>query len=127
MKYYMRKSKNGVTAAKGKYVAKARHYNTLDFTEMARRISNSCTLTEADVTATLIAFSQEMMAALKNGDVVVMPNIGKFKLEMEVRPVDDPKDFDPSKHLKRFQLHVLPAMKDGKRKVYQDIHLEREQ
>lgn len=126
MKYYMTKSNNRVSAAKGKYVAKVRHYQTVDFNAIADRISGSCTLTKADVIATLTAFSQEMVRSLKNGDVVEMPEIGKFKLEMEVAPVDAPADFEPSKHLKRFQLHVLPAMRGGKRLMYQDINLERE-
>lgn len=126
MKYHMVKSKNRVTAAKGKYVAKVRHYQTVDFDTIAERISESCTLTKADIIATLTAFSREMQQSLKNGDMVVMPNIGKFKLEMEVVPVEHPSDFEPSKHLKRFQLHVLPNMRRGKREVYQDIKLERE-
>lgn len=126
MKYYMKKSNNSVTAAKGKYVAKVRHYQTVDFDTIAQRITDSCTLTKADVVATLTAFGEEMQRALQEGDVVEMPNIGKFKLEMEVAPVDNPEDFDPAKHLKRFQMHVLPATKDRKRKLYQDIKLERE-
>lgn len=126
MKYHMVKSKNRVTAAKGKYVAKVRHYQTVDFDTIAERISESCTLTKADIIATLTAFSREMQQSLKNGDMVVMPNIGKFKLEMEVVPVEHPSDFEPSKHLKRFQLHVLPNMRRGRREVYQDIKLERE-
>lgn len=126
MKYYMTKSKNRVSAANGKYVAKVRHYQTVDFDTIAERISNSCTLTKADIIATLTAFSEEMLRSLKNGDVVVMPNIGKFKMEMEVAPVDTPAEFDPTKHLKRFQLHILPSMKRGKREVYQNIKIERE-
>ncbi len=126
MKYYMTKSNNRVSAAKGKFVAKARHYQTVDFDTIAERISDSCTLTKADIIATLTAFSHEMQRSLKAGDMVIMPGIGKFKLEMEVTPVDNPADFEPSKHLKRFQLHVLPTMRRGKRVVYQDIKLERE-
>lgn len=126
MKYYMTKSNNRVSAAKGKYVAKVRHYQTVDFDTIAERISDSCTLTKADVIATLTAFSKEMVRSLKDGDMVEMPEIGKFKLEMEVAPVNAPGEFEPSRHLKRFQLHVLPVMKGGKRVMYQDIDLERE-
>lgn len=126
MKYYMTKSNNSVSAAKGKYVAKVSHYQTVDFDTIAERISDSCTLTKADIIATLTAFSHEMQRSLKDGDMVIMPGIGKFKLEMEVVPVDSPADFEPSEHLKRFQLHVLPTMRHGKREVYQDIKLERE-
>lgn len=126
MKYYIKKSKNGVTAAKGKYVAKVRHYQTVDFDTIAERISESCTLTKADIIATLTAFSHEMQRSLKAGDIVDMPDIGKFKLEMEVVPVDAPSLFEPAKHLKRFQLHVLPSMNHGKRAVYQGIKLEKE-
>lgn len=126
MKYYMTKSSNSVSAAKGKYVAKVRHYQTVGFDDIADRIVNSCTLTKADVIATLMAFGEEMKRSLQQGDVVVMPHIGKFKIEMEVMPVDAPGDFEPSKHLKRFQLHVLPTMKNGKREVYQGIHIEKE-
>lgn len=126
MKYHLAKSSNRVSAAKGKYVAKVRHYQTVDFDKMADRISNSCTLTKADIIATLTAFGEEMKRSLQDGDMVIMPNIGKFKLEMEVVPVDHPAEFEPHKHLKRFQLHVLPTMKDGKRELYQGIKLERE-
>lgn len=126
MKYYMKKSSNSVSAAKGKYVAKIHHYSTIDFETMAERISYKCTLTKADIMATMLAFGDEMQRCLQDGNIVVMPNIGKFKLEMEVMPVAKKEDFDPAKHLKRYQLHVLPEAKDGKRKLYQGIKLEKE-
>lgn len=126
MKYYMKESRNGVTASKGKYVAKVRHYQTVDFDAIADRITESSTLTKADVIATLTAFGEEMQRSLQEGDVVEMPNIGKFKLEMEVVPVDNPEDFTPAKHLRRMQLHVLPSSKDRKRTLYSDIKFEKE-
>lgn len=126
MKYYMKQSRNGVTASNGKYVAKVRHYQTVDFDTIAQRISDSTTLTKADVIATLTAFGEEMQRSLQEGDVVEMPNIGKFKLEMEVVPVDAPEEFNPAQHLRRMQLHVLPASKDRKRTLYSDIKLEKE-
>lgn len=126
MKYYMKESRNGVTASRGKYVAKVRHYQTVDFDTIVDRITESSTLTKADVIATLTAFGEEMQRSLQEGDVVEMPNIGKFKLEMEVVPVEKPEDFTPSKHLRRMQLHVLPVSKDRKRTLYSDIKFEKE-
>lgn len=122
----MSKSSNSVSAAKGKYVAKARHFQTISFEKMAEKIAYNCTLTKADIMATLIAFGDEMKKQLQEGNMVEMPNIGKFKIEMEVSPVSSPSEFEPSKHLKRYQVHVLPAMKDGKRDLYQGIQLEKE-
>lgn len=121
----MVKSRNGVANSKDKYVAKVCHDQVVDFDTFAQRIENSTTLTTADIRAALSAFGTELCRCLRNGDTVKLPDIGTFKLEMECVPVEDPNEFRPHDHLRRFQLHVIPESKKGEQPLYSGIKLEK--
>lgn len=125
MRYRLVKSKNKVTCAKDRYVAKVCHDQVLDFDHFAQRIQDSTTLTIADIKCALSAFGEQLCRSLRQGDIVKLPDIGTFKLEMECTPVDDPAEFKLSQNLKRYQLHVIPESKNGKQALYEDIKLER--
>lgn len=125
MKYEIKKSTSGVTASRGRYVAKVCHHNVIDGKTIAKEIERNSTLTEGDALAAVTEFGNLLCQHLKDGDIVKLPNIGTFKLEMECKPVDDPKEFRTDQHFKRFQLHVIPESRNGRQELYSDIKLER--
>lgn len=121
----MQKSRNRTATSEGKYVARVCHDSTVTLDQFASRLEHACSLTRADIKGALCAFGDELVRCLKNGDKVVLDDIGTFKLEMECVPVDNPKDFDPEKHVRRFQLHVIPESKGGRKTLYDNIKLTR--
>ncbi len=86
---------------------------TVDMDELATRISNSCSLTHADVVACISALNKEVIKALKAGDKVDLMWLGSFKiaLETEAQPMaqacskNDIKrvkvNYQPGRHIKK--------------------------
>ncbi len=123
----MEKSRNKATSSNGRYVAKVNHYTTVDFEQFIDEIETSCSLTKSDLVAAVRAIGENLVLHLQQGDIVDLPQIGRFKIEMECKPVDNPDDFKPEKHLKRFQLHVIPFSHNGTQPLYDDIKLQRKE
>lgn len=125
MNYKVEKSRNSVTAAKERYVGKVCHPRVMDFEDFITEIQSATTLTTADLRAAVDAIGTTLARHLQEGDIVDLPHIGRFKIEMECKPVDAPEDFRVDKHLKRFQLHVIPFSRNGKQPLYDNIELTR--
>lgn len=64
--------------------------HTVDMDELARRISSTCTLTQADVVACLNALNHQLILALLNGDKVDMAWMGTFKIAMQTSAQPNP-------------------------------------
>lgn len=125
MNYKIEKSRNSTTGSKNRYVAKVCHDQTVEFDQFIKEIQDSCSLKTSDLRAAVDAIGEALVNHLQQGDIVELPQIGRFKIEMECKPVSSPDEFRVDKHLKRFQLHVIPYSYHGSQPLYDDIELHR--
>jgi len=65
--------------------------------ELAEEISERCSLTPADVLATINALSQSMQNHLSNGYSVRLKGMGTFSLSASSEGADTPEECTPSK------------------------------
>ena len=67
IKYKMYQLKNSSSSRNGYWYARAAHTGTIETKQLASRISDRCTVTEADILAVISALVNEMSYNLKNG------------------------------------------------------------
>lgn len=121
MFYTLKKQKCSVLPSAGKYVARAFHGQVMDTEAIAGIIQQNCTLKRSDVLAVLSELEDVLQWTLKNGDIVKLNHLGRLKLEIEGRPVDNPADFDPADHIRGVRLHLIPESRNGRQRLYEGI------
>lgn len=87
--------------------------HTVTMDELATRISDSCSLTHADVVACLSALNKQVVTSLKEGHKVDLMWLGNFKMALETQAHATPTacsktdikrvkiNYQPSKHIKK--------------------------
>lgn len=108
---YQNKRKSGKNA--GHWYARAVVTNHVRTKELSERISERCTVTEADIVAVVSALVKEMTYELKNGSRVTLDGFGSFKVGICSRGVADSKDFSPVKHIHSPHVLFQPETKIG--------------
>lgn len=98
---------NGVV--REKYYGKAVATDEVHTKEIARRICDNTTLTEADVYAAVQALVSEMRYLLQAGNTVVLDGFGRFHLTVRSDTVDNPEDYSPSQHIRRVLCKFTPS------------------
>ena len=93
----------------GKYYACAAKMQEMGMDEIVRRIQESCSLTEGDVWAAVIALEKEVRKALQDGYKVNLDGLGSFSLGIKSAVVDRPSDFNAKQHVKGFTCRYLPC------------------
>ena len=76
---YIIKSKKNPIDNSVKYYAQAAPTSPLNFSTIAKNISDRCTVTEPDVLAVLNALQTEIIKAMQNGQSVRLGQIGSFR------------------------------------------------
>ena len=100
----------------GKYFGRVVHTGEVTIDQFADEIQRNCSATKSDVKLVLTELQATIKRHLQDGQVVVLPEIGRLKLSVETIGVDKPKDFNLKKHLKRVVCKFLPAgQRGGKR------------
>ena len=61
---------------------------------LAKRISNTCTVTRADCLAVLAALQEEILYALQNGMRVHLGDVGSFRLSCQSGGTETPEEFE---------------------------------
>lgn len=100
----------------GKYFGHVVTNGEVGMKELANEIQQNCTLKKSDVVAVLTELQEAIKHHLQDGQVVVLPEIGRLKLAVETVGVDKPKDFNLKKHLRRVVCKFVAAgSRGGKR------------
>lgn len=100
----------------GKYFGRVVHTGEVTIDQFADEIQRNCSATKSDVKLVLTELQATIKRHLQDGQVVILPEIGRLKLSVETIGVDKPKDFNLKKHLKRVVCKFLPAgQRGGKR------------
>ena len=78
--------------ASANYHLKAVYNGTIGMDELARRISNKCTLNTSDVIGCLNALNEEILFQLKDGNKVDLGWLGSLKIGLETKAHTSPAD-----------------------------------
>lgn len=92
--------KNSSSKRNGYWYARAAQIGTADTKDLAVRIGERCTVTEADILAVISALVNEMTHNLKNGMRVKLDGFGSFKIAIRSTGVKEVKDFSAAKNIK---------------------------
>ena len=120
MIYRVIKSTRSLAASKGKWVARAIHPQIIDTNRLADELETGSTLKRSDVYAVICELGEAMARYLKDGQIVDLNGIGRFKLELDSKPTDSREDFDRSK-IKGVHCIFTPEKVDSVKPMYSDI------
>ena len=93
IKYEIQSIKNSQGSGEERHFARIFEQAPMTAQQLAAHIQNSCTLTKADVEATLSALRDYMLHELSQGHRFYIPSIGYFSLSVDLdMPADKPID-----------------------------------
>ena len=94
-KYEVKTKRSGIGEKKAKYYAIPVRSGEINTRQLARELSSRCTLTEADVRATLIGLAEIMQEYLHEGYSVRLEELGRFTLSASSDGFDSPEECTP--------------------------------
>ena len=89
-KFRMTRLKNSSRKYDGLWFPKAVHTVTVTTEDLLKEIPRSCSLKKSDLLAALTELSEFLLHHLRQGEVVDMDGIGRFKLEVKGQGVFPP-------------------------------------
>ncbi|WP_455585395.1 HU family DNA-binding protein [Bacteroides sp.] len=92
-----------------KYYAQAQASGDVDVKEMAQRIEKACTVTRADVMATLIALEETIVEGLQRGEIVRLGEIGTFQIGLRGKGAEVEEDYSVSL-IKKAKVNFRPGV-----------------
>lgn len=92
VKFEFYQSPNSIGSNKKRYHARVVNQQHISSDQLAEEISNSSSLTEADVKAVLVALSERLAEHLKNGKRVHLDGIGYFQITLQCPETKNPKN-----------------------------------
>ncbi len=124
--YQMTKLRNASREYDGLWFPKALHPITVTTEELLKEIPKSCSLKRSDLLAALTELSEFLLRHLRQGEVVDIDGIGRFKLEVKGQGVISPDDFDEQTDVSGYVCHFTPYSRNGRKPLFADIELKRE-
>ena len=122
----MTKLRNASREYDGLWFPKALHPITVTTEELLKEIRKSCSLKRSDLLAALTELSEFLLRHLRQGEVVDIDGIGRFKLEVKGQGVISPDDFDEQTDVSGYVCHFTPYSRNGRKPLFADIELVRE-
>ena len=123
----MTKLRNASREYDGLWFPKALHPVTVTTEELLKEIPKSCSLKRSDLLAALTELSEFLLRHLRQGEVVDIDGIGRFKLEVKGQGVISPDDFDEQTDVSGYVCHFTPYSCNGRKPLFEDIELVREE
>ncbi len=123
----MTKLKNFSREYNGLWFPKAVHTVTVTTEDLLKEIPKGCSLKKSDLLAALTELSEFLLRHLRQGEVVDMDGIGRFKLEVKGQGVISPADFDEQTDISGYVCHFTPYSRNGRKPLLEDIELVREE
>ena len=125
-RFRMTRLKNSSRKYDGLWFPKAVHTVTVTTEDLLKEIPRSCSLKKSDLLAALTELSEFLLHHLRQGEVVDMDGIGRFKLEVKGQGVISPDDFDERTDVSGYVCHFTPYSCNGRKPLFADIELRRE-
>ena len=96
MKYRVIKRLNPLNKEESKFYAAPQYMEELTVLDLAKDISDACTLNVTDVEAVLTSLVRKLPLYLKNGFKIQLGNFGRVKLSFSSKGFEKPEDVDAS-------------------------------
>ena len=110
----------------GLWFPKALHPITVTTKDLLKEIPRNCSLKRSDLLAALTELSEFLIRHLRQGEIVDIDGIGRFKLEVKGQGVLSPDDFDERTDISGYVCHFTPYSSNGRKPMFEDIELVRE-
>ncbi|MCR4735287.1 MAG: HU family DNA-binding protein [Treponema sp.] len=94
MKFRVVKRINPLNTNEVKYYAAPQYMEELTVNDLAKEISDACTLNVTDVEAVLTSLVRKIPVYLKNGFKIQLGNFGRVKLSFSSKGSENPEDVD---------------------------------
>ncbi|TXD50610.1 MULTISPECIES: DNA-binding protein [unclassified Polaribacter] len=125
LRYRITKRSNNIGHKNEQYILQAIHTGTIDLDMLSERISDECTLHSVDVKAVLIALGSKLDFYLKEGKIVDLGDVGKFKMGFKGTAEDKPELLSVKKNIQKFHVNYQPSLK-LKRKLKAGVDVYKE-
>ena len=96
MKYRIAKRTNPLNKTEEKYYAAPQYMEELTVLDLAKDISDACTLNVTDVEAVLTSLVRKLPMYLKNGFKIQLGNFGRVKLSFSSKGYENAENVDGS-------------------------------
>jgi len=94
--------------ANNKWFARAIHLGVVDERDLAKQISYSTTVTEADCLAVINALSKQIIDNVQNSMKVKLKDLGTFKLGIKSTGADEANEFSVSENIVGTHVNFMP-------------------
>lgn len=111
LRYRITKRSNNIGDKKNNYILQAVNTGTIDLDRLSEYISNECTLHSVDVKAVLIALGTKLDFFLKEGKIVDLGDVGKFKMGFKGTAEATPEALSVKKNIEKFHINYQPSIK----------------
>ena len=126
-RFKMTRLKNSSRDYDGLWFPKAVHPITVTTEDLLKEIPKTCSLKRSDLLAALNELSEFLLHHLRQGEVVDIDGIGRFKLEVKGQGVLSPDDFDERTDISGYVCHFTPYSFQSRKPMFEDIELVREE
>lgn len=123
----MTRLRNSSREYDGLWFPKAVHPRTVTTEDLLKEIPRNCSLKRSDLLAALNELSEFLLHHLRQGEVVDIDSIGRFKLEVKGQGVLSPDDFDERTDISGYVCHFIPYSFQGRKPMFEDIELMKEE
>mgnify|MGYP001416785294 CR=1 FL=1 len=110
LRYRITKRTNNIGNKENSYILQAITTGTIDLDTLSEHISSECTLHSVDVKAVLIALGKKLDFYLKEGKIVDMGDVGKFKMGFKGIAAEKPELLSV-KNIEKFHINYQPSLK----------------
>lgn len=117
--------KNKAFASFGLFFPRVIHNKTVTMDELKKDIMANCSAKSSDVVLVMTELKEQIICRLKEGDIVAIDGLGRFKLEAVGEGVKDPRDFDLRRHMKKFVCRFNPSSEKGVKTMFEGIRMRR--
>jgi predicted histone-like DNA-binding protein len=95
---------------KEQYIMQAVNTGTINIRKISEEISDESTHSVADVIGVITALGIKMQQHLKDGKIVDLGDVGKFKIGFQSKAADTPQELTPKRNIKKFHLNYQPSL-----------------
>ena len=126
-RFKMTRLRNSSRDYDGLWFPKAVHPITVTTEDLLKEIPKNCSLKRSDLLAALNELSEFLLHHLRQGEIVDIDGIGRFKLEVKGQGVLSPEDFDERTNISGYVCHFTPYSCNGRKPMFEDIELMRDE
>ncbi len=119
----IKKTEKKGSSTDGKYFLKVLHTQVVDFDSLAAQITSETSLKKSDVLRVYIELCEHIISNLRDGHIVALGELGRFKLEVESTGV---KRIDETglRQLKGVHCCFLPTVLGNSNKMLDKLHFD---